>query len=386
MWRVTGIFMFMCGVLTTHLWQEDWSVVSNILTPSTQANQASVIISRPATRDLLSSSTDSIINNMSLEEKVGQLLLLGHWSEDYYQHTVNMIKVYHIGGIIIMKSSDDVVPSIPDWTKSWQQESKIPLLISIDQEGGEVSRIRASGYNQTSQRSISSTGNAFQIGSERGDELHSLGINTNLAPVMDFASSSDAFLYNRSFASSTVVDSFAQAIINGHASSGVLAIPKHFPGHAGTPDDSHYMLPVVDITAAEFPEHVTQFSSLLTKANIDAIMTAHVQFPKLDNVYPATLSYEILTRQLRHELNFDGVIITDDMTMGAITNQWTTDDAAVQAIKAGADMILFAAEPNAAISAHAHILKAIKDGEISEARIDESLRRILQLKQNQGLE
>lgn len=374
--------MFAVGALMGYLVQLDWSPLLRLDIMPQTASVVEALSLETGTEGL---SMTQRVNQLSLEEKVGQLFMIGHWSEDYYQHTDRMLKLYGFGGIIIMNVSDDSVDSVPLWTASWQKTSAIPLLISIDQEGGVVSRIKAPGYTQTSQRSLGTTDEAYTIGTKRGQELRELGINTNLAPVIDYASTSDAFLYNRSFATSTEVSSMASALINGHADAGVLAIPKHFPGHESTPDDSHFVMPVIDITAAAFPEYVQPFRDVLDAADINVLMTAHVQFPKLDDEYPVTLSYEILTRQLRRELGFEGVIITDDMTMGAITNQWPADEAAVRAIQAGADILLFAAEPNVAMEARDRILEAVAAGDITEDRIDESVTRILELKQKQGL-
>jgi len=380
--RPAVFFIFLCGALSGYLAQQDWQQLLNF----TATQVATISAALPETTTPTDPSDVSIVlESLTLEQKVGQLLMVGHWAQDYFQHTRHMLTTYQFGGIIIMDVDDKLASTVPIWTDAWQNTSNIPLLISIDQEGGVVSRLTAPGYLQTSQRSIGTSEQAYDVGNSRGQELASLGINTNLAPVIDFASTSSSFLYGRSFATSSLVSDYAAAMILGHAKSNVLAIPKHFPGHADNPDDSHFTLPIVDITAAEFPAHVKQFRDLLQTTQVDALMTAHVQFPKLDDQYPATLSYEILSRQLRRDLGFDGVIITDDMTMKAITNQWTTNDAAVQAIKAGADIILFAAEPNAAMQAHDHLVAAVKSGDLSEELVDQAVTRVLELKQKQGL-
>ena len=376
--RPALFFVFMCGTLAGYLTQQDWLVLFERATPQVAAVSMTTVSS-------LSVEQPDLLTHMTLEQKVGQLLMIGHWKQDYYQHTKNMLQVYGFGGVIIMSVDNDLNTDVINWTRAWQSVSDIPLLISIDQEGGTVTRLQGQGFIQTSQREITSPDQAYDISVTRGRELENLGINVNLVPVIDFASSSDSFLYNRSFASSTQISTLSKAVMAGHTESGVLTVPKHFPGHADTTDDSHFTLPIVDITAAEFPAHVAQFKELLATTEVDALMKAHVQFPKLDDQYPATLSYEILSRQLRRDLGFEGVIITDDMTMGAITNQWSTNEAAVQAIQAGADIILFAAEPNAAMAAHGYIVNAVKQGELNEELIDQAVIRTLKLKQKQGL-
>jgi beta-N-acetylhexosaminidase len=387
---IAGVFCFMCGALFTHLLQSDWSVVPDLFAGdalvasaiSGTAQTTSPSTSQPSTAN--PSHADPVTEQlaaMTIEEKIGQLFVIGHWREDYYQHTERLLQLYDFGGVIIMKTSDEVVESVPEWTTAWQDASKYPLMISIDQEGGVVSRLRAEGFTTTSQRELASIDEASALGQMRGAELRALGINTNLAPVLDYASSTDAFLYDRSFARRGDVAPYSAALIEGHAGAGVLAIPKHFPGHDNTPTDSHVVLPIVDITAADFPAYVAPFREALAATEVEALMTAHVQFPKLDDTYPTTLSYEILSRQLRRDLGFEGVIITDDMTMGAITNTWDSDEAAILALQAGADMILFSSSPNEAIAARNAMLSAIEDGTISEDRIDESVERILRMKQ-----
>jgi len=359
------------------LWQSDkLSFINTASTSAVVATSSPIEIEDPV---------QTVVSSMTIEEKIGQLLMVGHWKQNYYQHTERLVQVHDLGGIIVMDIDDSVVSDVSTWTSAWQSKADIPLLISIDQEGGVVSRIRADGYLQTAQRDITDSEQAYQVGQARGTELAALGINTNLAPVLDYAPTPEAFLYERSFASSSTLGTLATALINGHADAGVLAIPKHFPGHDSTPADSHFELPVIDITAAQFPAYVSQFREVLDRADVGAMMTAHVLFPRLDDDFPTTMSEEVLARQLRRELDFDGVIITDDMTMGAITNTWTTNEASLQALHAGADMILFAAEPNAAIDAHAYLVEAVRGGELDEQRLDQSVVRILKLKEKQGL-
>lgn len=347
-------------------------------TPVTTNQTAAVINSQTS---LQTPIAEDLLDTMSLEEKVGQMFMIGHWREDYYQHTMHLLQAYDFGGVIIMKSSDEVIDTIPTWTKAWQEGRSVPLLISIDQEGGVVSRLQTSDFIQTSQRELTTKAMAHTVGAKRGSELHSLGINMNLAPVLDFASSSESFLYERSFADLDSGIVYAEEIIDGHKHSDVIVVPKHFPGHPDNPDDSHNVLPILDISIAEFPEHILPFTELLAIEPYQAIMTAHVLVPALDPVYPTTLSSKILTEILREDIGYQGVIMTDDMTMGAITNQWSTDQATIRAIEAGANIILFAADPDAAITAQQAVLDAVAAGTLTEGQINQSVTKILTLKQ-----
>lgn len=321
------------------------------------------------------------IATMSLDEKVGQLLVAGHWRDSDYTHTSNLIRAYHLGGVIIMRTPDAQVSDIPTWTTAWQQDSTIPLMISIDQEGGVVTRLKTEGHIQTAQPDIEDSKEALAIATKRGAELHQLGINTNLAPVLETSVNPFAFLYNRTFRDPSKIGALGQAMVVGYRNEHVVAIPKHFPGHSDTPTDSHIELPIIDIQAEDFTEHAQHFARVIDFAEPEAIMTAHVMLPALDDIYPATLSPTILTDKLRTEIGFEGVIVTDDMTMGAITNTYDPAEAALRAVLAGADMILFAAEPNQVIATHAHLVAAVRSGALSETRIDESVKRILEMKE-----
>jgi beta-N-acetylhexosaminidase len=324
-----------------------------------------------------------MLEQFTLREKIGQMFMIGHWHQNEFYHTANMLRAYDFGGVIIMDVSAKNSDFVSVWTKHWMEDSVVlPPLVSIDQEGGLVSRLRGPGYEVTSQRMLTTPEEAYQTGQRRGAQLAELGINVNLAPVLDTSVNPDAFLYDRSFVDPTVSADLAHQLITSHRATGVLSAVKHYPGHADTADDSHLLLPVIPIAADDYAEFTHVFTDTITTSAPAIVMTAHVLLPNIDPTYPATLSYEILTNRLRNEVGFEGIIMTDDMTMRAITNSWTTDEATVQAIKAGADMILFAAEPNKSIAALEAVVAAVERGEISEDRINQSVERIYQVKQS----
>lgn len=342
-------------------------------TPATQV--AAVAVATPAIDPI-----EAALRSMTVEEKIGQLLVAGHWRGSDYIHTSNLIRAYNLGGVIIMNTPTEHVAEIPTWTSVWQANTDIPLMISIDQEGGSVTRIKADQYIQTGQSDITDSQEALAVATERGAELHSLGINTNLAPVLEQSVNPFAFLYERTFRDPATIGALGQAMVVGYRQENVVAVPKHFPGHSDTPTDSHVELPIIDIATSDFSEHAKHFARVIEFAEPEAIMTAHVMLPALDATYPATLSPVLLTDKLRTEIGFTGVIITDDMTMGAITNTYEPAAAALRAITAGADMILFAAEPNQVIETTTLLQAAVADGRLTEARLDESVRRILTMK------
>ena len=319
----------------------------------------------------------------TLEQKsVGQLFMIGHWSNTPTASTTQMINTYGFGGVIIMDTPADPT-EIKTWTDEWNSVSDIPLLIAIDQEGGPVTRLQGANFIQTGQQDIHTQLQAYEIGKTRGQQLAALGITMNFAPVLDTAENATSFMYERTFPDKATSPSLAAAMISGMKSEDIIAVPKHFPGHADTDDDSHLMLPEINIDQTALDAFTTPFRALLTTNQPQAIMTAHVLFPKIDTV-PATLSEFFLTTYLRDTLGYKNIIITDDMSMNAIDQQWTTARATQMALEAGADIVLFAAEPRLAITALAEVQKAA-DADIGfTQKLIQSVERVQTLRYTQG--
>lgn len=307
----------------------------------------------------------TIVTKQELE--AGQLFMIGHWTNTPVASTTELIKNYGFGGVVIMDAPQNPL-EIKAWVKEWNGVSKVPLIIAIDQEGGPVTRLKGENFVQTGQREITNEKQAFDIGSKRGKELAALGINMNFAPVMDTSRIPTSFMYGRTFSNLNTSPTLAAAMIKGMASAGVVAAPKHFPGHDDTTTDSHEELPVLDIDRATLDTFTAPFRILLANDPPQAIMTAHVLFPKIDNV-PATLSKFFLTTYLRDTLKYKNVIITDDMIMDSIDLKWSSAEATVMSLRAGADMILFAAEPTKAFEA----LEAVKAAANKDPALKEKL-------------
>lgn len=338
-------------------------IAEEIITPTTQVAIPELKINPP----------------VSLAEKIGQLFIAGHWATTPLASTTDLIKKHHLGGIVIMSAPENT-DDIKDWTNTWNVVSTQPLFISIDQEGGPVSRLRGENFTQTSQRDIKDLETAYSIGETRGSELNALGINMNFAPVLDTASNPDSFMYGRVFADKTISAELASAMIDGMKESSVTGVLKHFPGHDDTIDDSHLTLPTVSIERAELDTFVAPFRELIKNKQPEAIMSAHVLFPNIDTV-PASLSDFFMTDYLRGELGYTGLIITDDMSMKAISDTLTSEEASIQALQSGADVILFAAEPDKAAAAITAVIAAVETGLLSEDRITESYERVISTKQ-----
>jgi beta-N-acetylhexosaminidase len=309
---------------------------------------------------------------------IGQLFMIGHWANRPVASTTALIREYGIGGVIIMSAPENPV-DIRAWVSEWQSVSSTTLLIAIDQEGGPVSRLRGPNFTTTGQRNILDTETSFAVGKRRGEELAALGITMNFAPVLDTANNPDSFMYSRVFPDREASPNLAAALIEGMDTAGVTGVVKHFPGHDDTSDDSHTTLPTVSITESELGNFAKPFVELITTHPPKALMTAHVVFPNIDPL-PATLSPFWLTAYLRNTLNYDGVIITDDMIMDAIDQTWPHEEATVLALNAGADMILYAAEPEKVGVAIEAVSQALVDKKLSLETISVSLNRIQNLK------
>jgi beta-N-acetylhexosaminidase len=288
-------------------------------------------------------SPESPGTTVSPETQLGQLFMIGHWADTPVASTTALIKKYQLGGVIIMSAPENP-QAIVDWVTQWNAVSETPLFIAIDQEGGPVTRLKGDQFVQTGQRYITTAEQAFEIGRTRGKELENLGINMNFAPVLDTAANPKSFMHSRTFPENTDAATLAASMITGMSEQNVIAVIKHFPGHDDTSVDSHNELPVVNISRSELPAFTKLFAEVISQKPPVALMTAHVQFPQIDTL-PATLSTFFLTTYLREELDFTGLIITDDVSMDAIDAYYSTSEASRLALEAGADIILLAAEP-----------------------------------------
>lgn len=354
---------------------------------------------QPSNEPLPDATADA---HISLDVKIGQMLLLGFRGLDASDDLsiINDIRDYHLGSVVLfdydvplqspvrnIQSAEQVRALIA----GLQAAAEIPLLVTVDQEGGSVARLKeAFGFPPTV--SARALGQANDIAHTRdvvgvmARTLHDLGFNLNLAPVVDLDINPESPAIgkiNRSFgADPAVVTAQAQAFVEAHHEQGVLCTLKHFPGHGSAAADSH--LGLVDVTTTWAPVELEPYQALIGAGIVDAIMTAHVFNAKLDPDYPATLSKPVITGILREQLGYDGVVLCDDMQMGAIREQYGFETAVEHAILAGVDIITLGNntvyEDGIAGRAFAVIKQAVEDGRIGEERIDQSYRRIQTLK------
>ncbi|MGK3091616.1 glycoside hydrolase family 3 protein [Streptomyces sp. WAC01490] len=352
-----------------------------------------------------------IIAGMSLEEKVGQLFVMrvyGHSATDPDQADIDanlkeigvrtaaeLVSTYHVGGIIYFSWAHNTRDphQIAALSNGIQQaalgeRSRVPLLISTDQEHGIVCRVGEPATLLPGAMALGAGGSRSDTRRAAwiaGAELAALGINQNYAPDADVnVNPANPVIGVRSFGSDPqAVAELVAAQVKGYQGAGVAATAKHFPGHGDTSTDSHTGLPVIEHTRQEWEELDAPPFRAAIRARIDSIMTAHIVVPALDpSEDPATLSRPILTGILREELGYDGVVVTDSLGMEGVRTKYGDDRVPVLALLAGVDQLLN--PPNLSVAWNA-VLEAVRGGEISEARVEESVLRILRLKSKLGL-
>jgi beta-N-acetylhexosaminidase len=320
-------------------------------------------------------------------EKIGQLFMVGFEGTSVTPDLTAFIKEYKPGGVILFSRNLESIEQIVELTNALQACSPhSPLLISIDQEGGRVSRLPKSftifppcevlGQCNSSEL-------AYAAAATIAKELRAVGINMNMSPVLDVnCNPANPVIGDRAFgATPGPVCELGVATIGGLQDSRVVACGKHFPGHGDTSVDSHKELPVV--TASKERLEQVEFPPFrqATAHGVAALMTAHVLYRALDDQKPATLSPAIITEFLRGELRYDGVVLTDDLEMHAIIDHYGIEEATVRSIQAGCDMPLICKDRNREIAAMTALDSAVADGSISAERLELSLARIARLKQ-----
>lgn len=335
---------------------------------------------------------------MSLEEKIGQLLIVHFHGEEANQEAKILIQDLHVGGIIYYNWANGLLSAsqIYNLSLGLQKLAKIPLLIAVDQEGGLVNRLKE-GFTlfpgnlalaKTSQPELAEKC-AFAI----GQELLSVGINMNLAPVVDINNNlCNPIIGIRSFGNSAnAVALFAKHALQGYRRAGIITSLKHFPGHGDVFVDSHQDLPILKKTKEQLAKlELIPFYQLAEQA--DSIMTAHLLLPDLDSQNCATLSKKILTDLLREEIGFQGVVISDSLVMqGLLNNCSSLEEAAIRSVNAGCDLLILGGKRLNADSQleltkeniqkiHQALLQAVETGIISKQRLEQALQRILNLK------
>ena len=328
---------------------------------------------------------DKLVANMSDADKVGQLLMIGIHGKTLNDDAKFMLNEYRVGGIILfdrnMESKDQVKSLITDINKTSKSAGLTPLFIGIDQEGGAVARmedqlIKVPPAEELGKEPIEQ---AVSLAKQSGTELKDLGFNINFAPVADLG-----LTYGRSFSTNPDdVVRYASAVGKAYDEAGLWYSYKHFPGIGKTDVDLHADTSVVPVSKETLLNEDTKvFVDLIkqSKPNTYAIMVSHAMYPQIDPDHPSSLSKVIITDWLRKDMGYNGVVVTDDMDMGALAKHYTFGDMAVQSILAGSDILLVCHEYEHMQEAYNGLMKAVKEGRISKDRLDESVKRILLMK------
>ena len=344
---------------------------------------------------------------MTTEQKVAQLLVAGIEGAQPGEDAVQAVRDYQVGGVILFGRNVESAAQLAGLTNGLKalNGDYTPLFLCVDQEGGRVDRMPPEVNDLPPALDFGSIADpearmdaCFVLGQTLAAQCAAFGFNMDFAPSLDIWSNPEnTVIGDRAFGTdAAAVTGAANETALGILSGGVIPVAKHFPGHGDTAVDSHYGLPVVDKSLAELEElELRPFRQAIDTTcvygtyggdtSIPAVMVAHILLSQVDPDYPASLSHEVVTGLLREEMGFDGVVCTDDLTMGAVSNTYGMGEAAVLAVEAGCDLLLVCHGADNLTAARDALLEAVGNGRISVERLDESVYRILALKSEYGL-
>ncbi|MEO8572914.1 MAG: glycoside hydrolase family 3 N-terminal domain-containing protein [Pyrinomonadaceae bacterium] len=334
------------------------------------------------------------MSSLTLEQKIGQLFFIGIPGPDIDDRTRELLYRIHPGGICLFSRNIRERLQTRELLDSLRELSATAPFLSVDQEGGLVDRLRRIVTPMPAANLIRTKEDAHVFGKFVGETLRILGFNMNFAPVVDVINESrDRFsngLHSRALGKSkNEALELAEAFLTSMQDAGCVGCVKHFPGLGASEVDSHKELPTVLIDKKEFfSTDIFPYHALLERNLVKSVMVAHAAFPNIDlqevdqngKLLPSSLSPAIISNLLRGELKYDGLVLTDDLEMGAIVENYGMGEACKMAINAGVDMLAICAGIDAIDEGHTAILKAVNAKEISEERIDESIARIFSAK------
>ena len=343
---------------------------------------------------------EKIVNNMTLEEKVGQIFMVAPEAVDkdggsttvFTENVEKEIEKYNLGGYILFASNIENPTQTQELINGLKKSSKIQPFVGVDEEGGRVARIgKNSAMGVEKIEPMAQVGKsqnyerANEIGTTIGKYIKNLGFNLDFAPDTDvLTDSNNTEIGDRSFGNDPeVVGKMATEVVKGLQSENISTVLKHFPGHGGSIGNSHQGFSLSNRTEEELKKcEIVPFKTAIENG-ADCVMVAHMSLPNVtgDNI-PATLSKKVVTDMLKTELNFKGVVFSDSMSMGAITENYGTGDACVKAVEAGIDMVLM---PENLDEAYNAVLEAVKNGKISQERLDDAVSRIIKAKIQRGI-
>ena len=338
------------------------------------------------------------MNDLTVKEKIFQMFIMGFSGTDLNPENKNIQNAIKngLGGVILFAENIDSYNQISDLSKNLQDTAKIPLFVSIDQEGGLVERTIniKNKINYLTAMALASTQNPEFIEKHTqimAEELKFMGVNMNFAPVLDVnTNANNPIIGVRSFGSSTKdVIKYSEPVYRTFIQNNIIPVGKHFPGHGETSMDSHLDMPAVELSFEELENvHIKPFKNALNN-NLDALMIAHVFYKCFDfpekKAVPASLSKTIITDYLKGKLNYKGLIISDDMVMGGISKHYSYLDACIKGINAGIDLFIFRNSNDEIIKLIDELVNAVEKGLIPLEKIDESVEKILFIKEKYGI-
>src|SRR5215469_15855859 len=354
---------------------------------------APVIKKTPTPTNTPTPATDSdlarsLVQGMTLDQKLGQMVIVEFYGSTLNADLVQMIQGNRIGGVLIENKNGNAQTrdQLVTLNKAMQGQAHMPLFISTDFEGGVVNELRQITGERPSEAAIGATGNtqaAYNAGHEAATTLTSLGLNVNFMPIVDvLTNANNPGLPMRTFGSDpTLVTNMGRAYLKGLTDGGVIGCLKHFPGLGSASIDPHFSLPYMNRSLATLNAvDLVPYRTMINEGIVPMVMVTHILNPQLDPNLPTSLSPNVVTKLLRDQLNFNGVIISDTLWMGGISNTYSLAQAAVLALKAGTDLLLgprgLADTQNMISGLH----QAVMDGQISVNQINASVQRILELK------
>lgn len=336
---------------------------------------------------------DLIVGRMTLDQKLGQMMIVQFTGPTYSLDLSTMINQYGVGAVLIFAANQNIESrdQLKGLIKQMQSSSPVPLTVAIDQEGGYVDRLAKLDGPRPAVSVIGTTNDpnqAMAAGTQDAQDLTYYGINLNLAPVVDVTNVYNPQLDHRTYGNTaTLVTKMAGAYLQGLQKSGkVLGTLKHFPGLGDVGTDPHSGVPYLSRSQSDLEQiDWAPYRALIQQGNVHSIMVTHEIVKALDSSKPSSLSYKVVTGILRNELGFQGVIMTDSLTMEGISAYYNEAQAAALSVEAGSDLLMGADTPSRVATMIEGIKQAVNDGTISQQRIDDSVHRILMMKYEMGL-
>jgi beta-N-acetylhexosaminidase len=385
-WRVAARVAILAAVVLL-------SACGTTLTRSRVAPLTSVALNPAAAPRLDPSLTvlaRDYLSRMSLDEKLGQLFVVELVGASYTPDNAAMVEQLHAGGVLLYNREMPNFQAAHDLVAAAQANASLPLFVVVDEEGGWVDRMSDIYGFRPSAEMIAATGSLDYARSQAQQvarDMRSIGLNFDLAPVTDVALVNGPDQATRTFGSTPdAVTAFAGAYLNGLQSSGIIGCLKHFPGLGAATTDAHLGLPLITRTRAQVEQvELAPYRTLIQRDDPGCIMSTDLLMPAIDGDLPAELSPKTINGVLRQELGYDGVVVTDALYMQGIAQRYSQPLAGVMAIEAGCDFLMGPWDPSQMRDMLTALKAAINSGQISMARIDQSVLRLLKLKLQYGI-